>query len=119
MVSSADCFQHFYKPSPSASYTFNIRNHKLKPEKFQRLKSDFEVAELEMLKEPRETFIICEHRGVNGFDLCLFARPTPNMGGPAVISIHAWTERRDQQQTLLRELSIDEGEIEKFTAVQN
>ena len=41
------------------------------------------------------------------------------MGGPAVISIHAWTESRDQHQTLLRELSIDEGEIEKFTAVQN
>ena len=120
-MSSADCFQHFYKPSPSASYTFNIRNHKPKPEKFQRLKSDFEVAELEMLKRnpERDVLIICKQRGVNGFDLCLFARPTPNMGGPAVISIHAWTESRDQHQTLLRELSIDEGEIEKFTAVQN
>ena len=49
---------------------------------------------LEMLKEPEETFIMCEQWGVNGFDLYLCARSPPNMGGPAVISIHAWAQAR-------------------------
>ena len=43
LVSSADCFQHFYKPSSSASYTFNIRNHKQNQKSFIL---DSELAEL-------------------------------------------------------------------------
>ena len=42
--------------------------------------------------------------------ISICARPAPNMGGPAVISIHAWTQTR-ALQTVLPELSIAEEKL--------
>ena len=81
LVSSADCFQHFYKPSSSASSSLNIENHKPKPEKLSRfwLESDFVYIERMVNGDRSQNVertrrdIMFEQWGVNGFDLYLCA----------------------------------------------
>ena len=56
------------------------------------------VIYLEMLKEPEETLCLSSEVSMALISIC--ARPAPNMGGPAVISIHAWTQTRALQTVL-------------------